>query len=48
MSSTISNSSEIPEDKQKKTVKPIDYLTEDPVLSEQQYVCISFFETKFC
>ena len=44
MSSTISNSSEIPEDKQKKTVKPIDYLTEDPVLSEQQYVCISFLK----
>ena len=44
MSSTILNISEIPEDKQKKTVKPIDYLTEDPVLSEQQYVCISFLK----
>jgi hypothetical protein len=44
MSSNISNSSLIPVDKKKKTVKPIDYLTEDPVLSEQQYVCISFLK----
>ena len=44
MSSTKSNSSEIPEERPKKTVEPIDYLTEDPVLSEQQYVCISFLK----
>lgn len=44
MSSTKSNSSEIQEEILKKTVKPIDYLTEDPILSEQQYVCISFLK----
>jgi hypothetical protein len=44
MSSTKSNSSEIPENRSRKTVEPDDYLTEDPVLSEQQYVCISFLK----
>lgn len=44
MSSTKFNSSDIPEERPKKIVEPIDYLTEDPVLSEQQYVCISFLK----
>jgi hypothetical protein len=44
MSSIKSNSSEIPENRSRKTVEPDDYLTEDPVLSEQQYVCISFLK----
>jgi hypothetical protein len=44
MSNTKSNSSEIPENRSRKTVEPDDYLTEDPVLSEQQYVCISFLK----